>query len=293
MDQFIHDLGHGVRLLVRRPGFTAVAVLSLALGIGLNTTLFSVVNAVLFREHPRGRSRTGWWRSTRARAPSCRTSPRSYPDYLSIVEGTDVFAGVAAHAFVRGHPVDRRRARARDRRGGERELLRRARHPPRARPRLPAGGERRRGPAPRAGDGPRPVAAALRRPAGHRRPVAAAERGRLPGGRRGACRLHGRRPRTAARVLGARDDGRAPELRRRPGHDRQRPRRDAAAAAGQPLAVPERTARPGPQRRPRRRPRWRRCSRGSRGDYRAPTRRRRARCCPPRASASTRCSTAT
>lgn len=47
MDDLIRDLSYGIRLLVRRPGFTAVAIASLALGVGLNTTLFSVVNAVL------------------------------------------------------------------------------------------------------------------------------------------------------------------------------------------------------------------------------------------------------
>ena len=62
MDQFFQDLKHGFALLLRKPGFTAVAVLSLALGIGLNTTLFSVVNAVLYRATPvadPGRHRRG------------------------------------------------------------------------------------------------------------------------------------------------------------------------------------------------------------------------------------------
>jgi predicted permease len=47
-----HDLKHAVRLLAARPGWTAVAVLSLAVGIGLNTTAFSVADALLLRPLP-------------------------------------------------------------------------------------------------------------------------------------------------------------------------------------------------------------------------------------------------
>jgi putative ABC transport system permease protein len=52
VDNLIQDLKHGLQLLRRRPGFSAVAIASLALGVGLNTTLFSVVNAVLLRNTP-------------------------------------------------------------------------------------------------------------------------------------------------------------------------------------------------------------------------------------------------
>ena len=49
---FITDLRHGLRQLLHQPGFSLAAIASLALGIGLTTALFSVINAVLWRLPP-------------------------------------------------------------------------------------------------------------------------------------------------------------------------------------------------------------------------------------------------
>jgi predicted permease len=74
-------------MLWKSPGFTVVAVVSLALGIGVNTAIFSLVNAVLIRPLPvvREQGRIVWLRA-----------PSSYPDYLDYREQARSFEGMAA-----------------------------------------------------------------------------------------------------------------------------------------------------------------------------------------------------
>ncbi len=85
------DLRYAVRMLVKRPGFTAVAVLTLALGIGANTAIFSVVNTVLLRPLPF----TEPDRLVYAQGADLRDGSHggsiSAPDFLDYREQTHVF----------------------------------------------------------------------------------------------------------------------------------------------------------------------------------------------------------
>ena len=52
MEKFLHDIRFGFRQLLRKPGFAALAIISMALGIGANTSIFSLIDTVLLRPLP-------------------------------------------------------------------------------------------------------------------------------------------------------------------------------------------------------------------------------------------------
>jgi putative ABC transport system permease protein len=90
------DLRFGARMLRKNPGFTAVAVLTLALGIGANTAIFSVIRGVLLQALPfRDPSRIVLIRGTVGRRP---TGSVSYPDYLDARKLSHSFDDVAAYS---------------------------------------------------------------------------------------------------------------------------------------------------------------------------------------------------
>ncbi len=96
METLWQDLRYGFRMLARNPGFTVVAVLTLALGIGANTAIFSVVNAVLLQPLPfRDPDRLIIVNET-ARRGTVQLRPVSYPDFLDWSEQSQTFEELAA-----------------------------------------------------------------------------------------------------------------------------------------------------------------------------------------------------
>src|ERR1700704_383273 len=87
MRTLLQDVRFGFRALLKSPAFTVVAVVSLALGIGLNTAIFSIVNVILIRPLPavRDQGSVVWLRA-----------PVSYPDYADYKKQTQSFDGMAA-----------------------------------------------------------------------------------------------------------------------------------------------------------------------------------------------------
>ncbi len=97
MSTLFQDLRYGLRMLAKNPAFTAIAVVTLALGTGANTAIFSVINAALLRPLP--------YQSPDRLVHLWETKPTqdfsqyeaSYPDYLEWKEGSHSFEGMAGY----------------------------------------------------------------------------------------------------------------------------------------------------------------------------------------------------
>lgn len=96
MEALIRDVRYGVRLLRKQPMITAMAVVILALGIGANTAIFSVVNAVLIRPLPYDKPRDLVWIWNNNRSSGVEREPLSFPNFVDFRNQNQSFDDVAA-----------------------------------------------------------------------------------------------------------------------------------------------------------------------------------------------------
>src|ERR1700741_2974088 len=96
METLLKDIRYGVRSLLRRPGFTALAVVTLALGIGASTAIFSVVDGVLLRSLPYPNAdQIVQLREVNARGSQI---PFAEPNFVDVRARSHSFAGIAQYS---------------------------------------------------------------------------------------------------------------------------------------------------------------------------------------------------
>ncbi|HKQ75459.1 MAG TPA: ABC transporter permease [Blastocatellia bacterium] len=106
MNTLLQDLKLGVRVLLKRPGFTLVAALTLALGIGATTAMFSVVNGVLLRRLPYGdetRVVVLWQSNLKNGVEREETSPANFFDWRDRAQTLDIIAAEPFAFTLIGH----------------------------------------------------------------------------------------------------------------------------------------------------------------------------------------------
>jgi len=97
-ESVLADLRYAVRWLKKSPGFTVIAVASLAIGIGFNTALFAVVDALLFKPLPVAAPERLVDVFTSDSTGSVTFSTSSYPDYLDLQAQNEVFDGIVGYS---------------------------------------------------------------------------------------------------------------------------------------------------------------------------------------------------
>jgi putative ABC transport system permease protein len=97
MNTLLQDLRYGFRLLLKNKGFAAVAILALALGVGANTAIFSLVNGVLLRPLPFPSAERIVYFEGRNPTAGITDSNISYADFLDWTRQSDLFSSTAAY----------------------------------------------------------------------------------------------------------------------------------------------------------------------------------------------------
>src|SRR5947208_12729850 len=97
MTTFLHDIRYGLRMLLKHKGFSAVAILTLALGIGANTAIFSLVNGVLLRPLPFPDAERIVYIEGKNPQAGITESNISFLDFTDWSQQTDLFASTAAY----------------------------------------------------------------------------------------------------------------------------------------------------------------------------------------------------
>ncbi|HMY76289.1 MAG TPA: hypothetical protein PLQ88_31010, partial [Blastocatellia bacterium] len=96
-DDMFQDLRFGVRMLLKQPSFTLIAIITLALGIGANTAIFSVVDKVLLRSLPVKAPQELALVSGETVNPKFQNNIFSYPNYVDYRANNEVFQGLLAY----------------------------------------------------------------------------------------------------------------------------------------------------------------------------------------------------
>ncbi len=100
MQTLVQDLRYGARMLIRKPGFTLIAIVTLALGIGANTAIFSLINTMLLRPLPVAEPERLIFLNNVAEKGDRDFPTNSYPNYRDFRDRNDTLSGLIAYRLA-------------------------------------------------------------------------------------------------------------------------------------------------------------------------------------------------